>query len=138
MQDTSLAWRTPYIVLASLSALFSVVSVIWLVPSPRWLTLRGRHAEATAAWDFLEVSNAEREKVEVEVRVEPVLPDSQGSPQAIEPLVAVDATKTHSFFDVFKRDVRTRTALAAFLMGMQQLSGIDGVLYVSSPDNSKE
>lgn len=34
-------------------------------------------------------------------------------------------------FDIFSKDVRTRTALAVFLMGMQQLSGIDGVLYVS-------
>ncbi|KAJ9323511.1 hypothetical protein DTO027B5_7969 [Paecilomyces variotii] len=129
MKDTSLAWRTPYIVLACFSALFSIVSVTWLVPSPRWLTLRGRHAEATAAWDYLEVSHAEREKVEDQQRVEPVLLEGPGSAQALEPRVVADATKMHSFLDVFRRDVRTRTALASFLMAMQQLSGIDGVLY---------
>ena len=32
--------------------------------------------------------------------------------------------------DIFSKDVRGRTALAVFLMGMQQMSGIDGVLYV--------
>jgi DNA-directed RNA polymerase III subunit RPC2 len=37
----------------------------------------------------------------------------------------------HKLFDIFSEDVRTRTALAVFLMTMQQLSGIDGVLYVS-------
>jgi hypothetical protein len=39
--------------------------------------------------------------------------------------------KKHSFFDVFSADVRARTGLAAFMMAMQQLNGIDGVLYVS-------
>ncbi len=41
----------------------------------------------------------------------------------------------NSFLDVFKSDVRTRTGLAIFLMGMQQLSGIDGVLYVYLTSN---
>ena len=35
------------------------------------------------------------------------------------------------FFGVFSREVRARTFLAVFIMGMQQLGGIDGVLYVS-------
>lgn len=35
-------------------------------------------------------------------------------------------------FDIFSKDVRSRTALVVFMMGMQQLSGIDGVLYVCS------
>jgi hypothetical protein len=37
----------------------------------------------------------------------------------------------HKLLDIFSEDVRARTALAVFLMAMQQLSGIDGVLYVS-------
>ncbi|KAF5866135.1 hypothetical protein ETB97_000669 [Aspergillus alliaceus] len=40
-----------------------------------------------------------------------------------------DKSVKDKLFDIFSKDVRTRTALAAFLMGMQQLSGIDGVLY---------
>jgi hypothetical protein len=36
-----------------------------------------------------------------------------------------------NFWTLFSKDVRGRTALAVFMMGMQQLSGIDGVLYVS-------
>ena len=35
-----------------------------------------------------------------------------------------------SHFDIFERSVRRRTALGVFVRGMQQLSGIDGVLYV--------
>ena len=35
-----------------------------------------------------------------------------------------------SHFDIFERSVIRRTALGVFVRGMQQLSGIDGVLYV--------
>lgn len=38
--------------------------------------------------------------------------------------------------DVFAPDARPRFLLAVFLMGMQQLSGIDGVLYVRLADAS--
>ncbi|PWY85182.1 MFS general substrate transporter [Aspergillus eucalypticola CBS 122712] len=92
---SSCSWRTPFIILACLATTFSVASLLWLNPSPKWLTLHGRRAEATAVWDHLGISQAEQ----------------------------------HKFFDLFSRDVRTRTVLAMFLMCMQQLSGLDGVHY---------
>lgn len=142
--------------------MFSAASTLWLVPSPRWLTLRGRRAEASAAWDLLEVGQAEREKAEDEQsRGAIVLEQMQGpaaadttTPTTTTTTIIVDASNgegdvaavplrsstqdpdtsgKHGFFSVFARDVRTRTALAVFLMGMQQLSGIDGVLYVRDP-----
>jgi DNA-directed RNA polymerase III subunit RPC2 len=135
--DSSLAWRAPFIILSCLSLLFSFASAFWLVASPRWLTVSGRQSEASAAWDMLGVSHAEREKVENQ---------QQGSEamvlDSIRPVEISDQSdastslqtgrdgKKHSFFDVFSADVRARTGLAAFMMGMQQLSGIDGVLYV--------
>ncbi|PYH65456.1 putative MFS sugar transporter [Aspergillus vadensis CBS 113365] len=80
-----------------------------------WLTLHGRRSEATAA---------EREKAEIKqtqgVTIEVV---ASASSDRHAPLVE------HKYFDLFSKDVRTRTVLAVFLMGMQQLSGIDGVLY---------
>ena len=99
--------------------ILSAASLLLLPPSPRWLTLHGRQAEATAAWDRLEVSHAEREKVELESETR------------------VEATPTtlstvEKLFDIFSADVRSRTALAVFMMAAQQLSGIDGVLYVST------
>ncbi|KAL9107076.1 MAG: hypothetical protein Q9187_008476, partial [Circinaria calcarea] len=129
--NSSLAWRIPFIILACLSGVFSIASFVWLVPSPRWLTLRGRQSEASVAWDVLEVGHAEREKVEnqqndttgIEIRS---VADSIDSPSR-DP-TPKPATKW-SFFSVFSSDVRTRTGLAVFMMGMQQLSGIDGVLY---------
>lgn len=120
--SSSLSWRTPWIILASLSMILSVLSLMLLPPSPRWLTLHGHQDEADAVWDMLGVSHAEREKVELQVAVEEVPAERDES----------DDNKTHKLFEIFQKDVRGRTALAVFLMGVQQLSGIDGVLYVSS------
>ena len=136
--DSSLAWRTPFIMLSCFSILFVVASTLWLVPSPRWLILRGRHGEVSAAWDVLGVGHTEREKAEIEfqatgVRAQSFI-DSTDSlrQQEATPTRTPDLTSKHSFFDVFARDVRLRTGLAVFLLGMQQFSGIDGVLYVTS------
>lgn len=135
--NSSLAWRSSFIILTCSALLFATASAFWLVPSPRWLTLRGRHGEASAAWDLLGVGHAEREKTEIEllatgVRAQNLVDpaDSLGSSQAA-PTPDSSRSARQSFFDVFARDVRWRTTLAVFLLGMQQFSGIDGVLYVS-------
>jgi hypothetical protein len=93
---------------------------MFLPPSPRWLTLHGHQEEADAVWNMLGVSHAEREKVELQVAVEEVPAENDQT----------DNKETHQLFEIFQKDVRGRTALAVFLMGVQQLSGIDGVLYV--------
>lgn len=119
--QSSFSWRTPFIMLASLSMILSAASLFFLPASPRWLTLHGREAEAAQAWDDLGVSHAEREKAELEVttrEAEAPIEDDQGE-------------RLHKLLDIFSKDVRSRTTLAVFMMAMQQLSGIDGVLYVS-------
>lgn len=45
----------------------------------------------------------------------------------------VDTTLIQKLLMPFKRDYRSRTILALFVLGMVQLSGIDGVIYVSIP-----
>ena len=124
-----MSWRLPFILLSCLSFAFAAASAVWLMPSPRWLTLCGRPAEAATTWDLLGVSQAEREKVEMEQSRGAVGVQARG-PRAAESHAA--NREIHSSFrDLFSRDVRGRTALAVFMMGMQQMSGIDGVLYVS-------
>lgn len=120
---TSFSWRTPFIILASLSMVLSAASFLMLPASPRWLTLHGREAEAAQAWDDLGVSHAEREKVELEVTAREVEAPTEEQHHQEERL--------HKLLDIFSKDVRSRTTLAVFMMAMQQLSGIDGVLYVS-------
>jgi DNA-directed RNA polymerase III subunit RPC2 len=127
---SSFAWRTPFLILTCLSFIFSAASFLWLVPSPRWLTRRGRHDETLVAWEHLGVDLADREKVEGNAT--PLV-----SPRESQDSLVLTKHK-HSFGDVFKKDVRKRTFLAMFLMGMQQLSGIDGVLYVSAQDKRGE
>lgn len=161
-----MSWRVPFIFLACVSFAFAIISVLWLTPSPRWLTLHGRSAEATATWDLLGVSHAEREKVETEQIRESFPLASHQDPRASPVteigggIIATDQRSTEkgkattvteasdlqepslkssgkaNIWDLFSRDTRTRTALALFMMGMQQLSGIDGVLYVSCPTSS--
>lgn len=139
--ESSFSWRTPYLILACLSVLFSAVSSLFLVPSPRWLTLHGRHEEAARTWDLLGVGQAEREKVEIEqtrqartqTQILPAGPATTLTPDltttSVPPAQPPLKVPTHKLLDIFSKDVQSRTLLAVFLMGFQQLSGIDGVLY---------
>lgn len=80
------------------------------------MTAQGLHKEALALWEKLGVEAAEREKLEEN--------DNGELPQGV---------KMKDILAVFGKDAWRQTALGAFLMGMQQLSGIDGVLYVCLP-----
>ena len=140
--QSSLSWRTPFIILSSLSVLFSLASTLCLVQSPRWLNLRGQQAEAAAAWNKLQVDEASRENQETKDREKIAaheandamkITDVTDSKKAILPdNNGLKNRKSISrVFDAFSADVRARTFLAVFIMSMQQLSGIDGMLYVS-------
>lgn len=137
---SSFSWRLPFLLLAVYAFTFSVVAFFWLPASPRWLTLRGRTGETEKAWDRLDVPAADREKIlnqigdHLDSAVETNPLDADGS-------VVMTATnqkpsqrkqpnpKKVQLSHVFSPEARPRLLLAVFLMGMQQLSGIDGVLY---------
>ncbi|KAI2988360.1 transcriptional regulator family: Fungal Specific TF [Aspergillus niger] len=146
---SSMAWRTPFTVLACISIAFSLAAFLWLIDSPRWLTLHNRVDDATRAWEYLQVSEADREELleeeeQVDVHEEalthPLAPTgSILAPNTLDQVVSRHSRVSHrtkpkgieeaTLFDAFKPDVRNRTLLGLFLMGMQQLAGIDGVLY---------
>ncbi|KAI1770161.1 general substrate transporter [Hypoxylon cercidicola] len=133
--ESSLSWRLPFILLAGLSLSYSTAVLLWLPPSPRWLTLRGRTKEAADTWERLGVPAADREKILEQYDaavVEPAIPDASGDNSAAYTTsitVATPKSKKAELLDVFSSEARPRLFLAVFLMGMQQLSGIDGVLY---------
>lgn len=113
---SSLSWRLPWAVQALISFAFTISTLTLLPQSPRWMSSRGLHKEALAIWEELGVEAAEREKIEENDSVE--LPEN---------------IKMKDILAIFGKDAWRRTALGVFLMGMQQLSGIDGVLYVCTP-----
>lgn len=137
VKNSSLSWRLPFAIQSSLAAAFTVASLSLVPQSPRWLKSKGRLVEANEAWDMLGVASAEREKDEISdqshlrmpadettnlaLTFAPVPSDPHGGPKR----------KFSNLFAVFAPDVRKRTLLGVYMMGSQQLSGIDKVLYVN-------
>jgi MFS family permease len=112
--ESSLAWRVPYI-LQSILGLAMIGSCFKCPDSPRWLVQHGRRTEALDALRRLDFSMAEAEKD---------ILSAQNEQQ-------INLSAWQGFLLLFKRGYRARTILALFVLGMVQLSGIDGVLYVS-------
>jgi MFS family permease len=109
-----MSWRIPFIVQAVLAFLLASFC-IFLPTSPRWLILHGKRAQALKEIDRLNISHVEAEKDILNVQHE-----------------NTDTVSTiDGFLMIFKRNYRARTMLALFVLGMVQLCGIDGVLYVS-------
>lgn len=139
--ETDLSWRLPFVLLAIYATAFSAATFLLLPPSPRWLEDQGRSkSEITAAWDALEIPDTDQNTPE------DALPEDAPS-ASISTAVArkgFNVGGPESKFDaganlawqvmgVLAPEVRSRFFTAVFLMAMQQLSGIDGVLYVSTP-----
>ncbi|KAI1463019.1 putative MFS sugar transporter [Daldinia caldariorum] len=109
--QSDLAWRVPYILQCAFSAVLAW-SCLLLPDSPRWLMLQGRQADARRALERLDFNMAEAER--------DFLMTTEQSPSL---------TPWQGMALLFKRGYRARTILALFILGMVQLSGIDGVLY---------
>lgn len=129
--SSSLAWRLPLAIQAGMGAILAVAAHFYLPPSPRWLAYKGRKEEAVTVWEKLGVLAAEREK------------DILQNPTVGEPeLLAATSSTGGGLVErvrrnviesakMFGKDSRKQMLLGVFMMSMQQLSGIDGVLYVS-------
>lgn len=115
---SSVSWRLPFALQALISFTFASSTILLLPESPRWLSIRGQKPKALAVWEKLEIGTADREKHEED--------DIDKVPQAV---------KIRDILDTFHRGVWKQTSLGVFLNGMQQLAGIDGVLYVCPPSS---
>lgn len=122
-ESTTLSWRLPLIVSAALGFLLS--GTYWFVPpSPRWLLARGRLTEAREVLIRLGFDEVEREKLleESMTQVQAQNPDDVTIWQEFKQTFA-------GFREAFSAPFRARTIFGCFIMGMQQLAGIDGVFY---------
>ncbi|KAJ4164404.1 hypothetical protein LMH87_006080 [Akanthomyces muscarius] len=118
--ETDLSWRLPFILLAIYATAFSAVTFLLLPPSPRWLEDQRRSkSEITAAWDALEIPDTDQDTPE------DALPEDAPSASVSTAV----ARKGFNSMGVLAPEARSRFFMAVFLMAMQQLSGIDGVLY---------
>lgn len=113
--ESSLAWRVPYIAMAVIALVLAVACKL-LPDSPRWLVLHGRREEAIRGVEKLGIHREEAEK--------DILKTQEGEQNRL-------SSGVQSFLMPFRKQYRFRTILALFVLGMVQLSGIDGVLYVS-------
>ncbi|EKG11904.1 Sugar/inositol transporter [Macrophomina phaseolina MS6] len=123
--DSSASWRVP-LAFQSFMALSFAVFVTLVPPSPRWLLAKGRAKEAAQVLARLGVPSSELEE-----SLQTMAPETESE----EPQPTLRENIRASFKDLskaFAPGVRKRTFLGCFMMGMQQFSGIDGVLYVSS------
>ncbi|THH07666.1 hypothetical protein EW145_g3225 [Phellinidium pouzarii] len=110
-----MSWRIPFILQTILSIVYAIGSP-FLIHSPRWLRHVGRNEDAIKAWKRLGLNPAEAEKEDISAANEERQEERRGNWRT-------------EVRQLWKKDVRDRTILGCFLMGMQQLSGIDGVLY---------
>ncbi|KAI0009444.1 sugar transport protein [Xylariaceae sp. FL0662B] len=117
----SISWRLP-IAVQTFIAFANAAACSLLPQSPRWLQARGRPEEARRIIDQLGLEDAEQEEL---------LSQSAGTLTHSPSLPFWQSLKLtgREFREAFAAPFRSRTVFGCFLMGMQQFSGIDGVLY---------
>lgn len=128
---SSLAWRLPFALQSVCAFSWAAANYFLLPESPRWLESRGFKGDAREIWEKLGVAEGEREQEleEREIDTEVVM---NAAPLALSHTLSQSPkAEVHALLKVFAKDARRPTALGVFMMSMMQLSGIDGVLYVS-------
>jgi MFS family permease len=115
-------WRLPFIVQVAGGAILALACLL-LPASPRWLLLNDKPQIAMRNLKKLDLT-------EDELLINSDIPlhnTEDVSPRRPQPQTSLSWRVVS---DLFRKEYRFRTTLALFILGMVQLCGIDGVLYV--------
>ncbi|KAI0035902.1 general substrate transporter [Vararia minispora EC-137] len=116
----SLSWRLPWILQAIMCTAVGI-SVRFLPNSPRWLLHVGRREDAERVVVRLGLDADEFFAAEEQ--------EKAAQAHAERPKESGWRASVRQFREAFAPGVRGRSAMAIFMLGMQQLSGIDAILY---------
>ena len=111
---SSLAWRLPFVIMGTFSV-FLATGCFFLPISPRWFFARNRREEAMAALVRMDILRTEVEKD----ITRPRQAEQQGAPPVAK-----------GVWHLLDKQYTLRTMLGFFILGMMQLCGIDGIVYV--------
>ncbi|KAI1177949.1 general substrate transporter [Nemania sp. FL0916] len=109
-------WRLPFVIQVFIGAAFAIACCL-LPKSPRWLIARNQREAAQANMKRLDF---EQEDILLDLFTR----DTEVSQSEQQPSLS-----SRDIMNVFSKQYRFRTGLALFILGMIQLSGIDGVLF---------
>ncbi|KIW13728.1 hypothetical protein PV08_08919 [Exophiala spinifera] len=118
-----IVWRFP-VAFQAVFAIFTVIALTWLPESPRYLYSKGRHEEADEVMSALKGLPLEDEAVQAE-RAEIL------AAIALEEHFGEYNLKT-IFYDKSGQKIPIRIALACIIQMIQQLPGVNIVIYYSS------
>lgn len=123
IENSSASWRLPLALQTLLS--FSYASLLFMVPpSPRWLLAKGRVDQVRPVMQQLGIDEAEQNDLLAED------PEDNDTRHAMEQSFMESVKQMLKDFRLaFSKPFRAQTAFGCFIMGMQQFSGIDAVLY---------
>lgn len=142
---SSLSWRLPFAILSAYQFAFTVMALLVLPESPRWLTFQGREKEAGIVWEKLQLDPSDREKIihQQSDSSDDMSTNSHEQEKSTQDNASLGSgteaaqglpnkQRQTTILEAFSSpETRPQLLAALFLMGMQQLSGIDGVLFVS-------
>ena len=119
-------WRIPFLVQVIGGAAFAIATYL-LPSSPRWLLQKAQPEKARESLQQLGLTDDE---LSLELRPNELQEREQSTtPRAGD---GAGTLSSNVMLELFSKEYRFRTILALFILGMVQLCGIDGVLYVCS------
>ncbi|KAF6761513.1 monosaccharide transporter [Ephemerocybe angulata] len=126
------SWRIP-LGIQIIPGVILALGTFFLPPSPRWLVLQGRHADALSSLARLRMRSQEEAESDSLLQIE--LLEMKVETELINQRLGVEAAKPgfrsemRAWGKLFSKEYRGRTMVGVLIMFFQQWSGINALLY---------